>query len=55
MPPEIQQGVPYLENSTFFPEEFKVLYDDLNEDLIPIVQSVKRTKKTKNTPNQQIK
>lgn len=55
MPPEIEKGISYSDNMTSFPEEFKVLYDDLNEDVIPILQSMKRTKKTKSTANQQIK
>ena len=55
-PQEIEKGIKYKNYENRFPEEFRKIYDDANDDLIP-VSGVFRSKKTKNVstnPNNKV-
>lgn len=45
IPNDVLQGIEYWGNKNKFPEEYNVVYDEVNEDLIPIVKSLKKVNK----------
>jgi len=53
-PQEIEKGVSYKKNENRFPEEFKQIYEEANEDLIPVSSIFGRSKKTKHLTSNSI-
>ena len=45
IPGEIEQGIDYEDNQDKFPDEYKKLFEEENQNLVPISQAIKRTTK----------